>query len=115
MTSMRGDIVNRVRRLPKPTQAAEALQPIFEAVSNSLHAVEDAFGEQYQARGRITVTITNARTPADIEVIVSDNGVGSNPTASRRSAPPIRTTRLRKVERALAACFGWMLFRVSRS
>jgi hypothetical protein len=79
MTSMRGDIINRVRRLPKPTQAAEALQPVFEAVSNSLHAVEDAFGEQYQGRGQITVTITNAQSPADIEVIVSDNGVGLEP------------------------------------
>jgi hypothetical protein len=79
MTSMRGDIVNRVRRLPKPTQAAEALQPVFEAVSNSLHAVEDAFGEHYQARGRIIVSIAKARTPADIEVIVSDNGVGLEP------------------------------------
>ena len=76
---MRGDIINRVRRLPKPTQAAEALQPVFEAVSNALHAVEDAFGEQYQVRGRITVAITNARTPADIEIIVSDNGVGLEP------------------------------------
>lgn len=79
MTTMRGDIVNRVRRFPKPTSAAEALQPVFEAVSNSFHAVEDAFGEQYQARGRITVTITNARAPADIEIVVSDNGVGLEP------------------------------------
>jgi hypothetical protein len=79
MTSLRGDVVNRVRRLPKPTQAAEALQPVFEAVSNSLHAVEDAFLDDYQARGRITVTITNPRTPADIEIIVSDNGIGLDP------------------------------------
>jgi hypothetical protein len=40
MTSLRGDVLNRVRRLPKPTQASEALQPLFEAVSNALHAVE---------------------------------------------------------------------------
>jgi hypothetical protein len=79
MTSMRGDIVNRVKRLPKPAQAAEALQPVFEAVSNSLHAVEDAFGEEYQKQGRITVTITSPRTPSDIEIIVSDNGVGLGP------------------------------------
>ena len=31
MTSLRGDVVNRVRRLPKPTRAAEALLPLFEA------------------------------------------------------------------------------------
>lgn len=80
MTSMRGDIVNRVKRLPKPSQAAEALQPVFEAVSNSLHAVEDAFGDQYQQKGKITVTITNPKSPDDIEIVVDDNGVGLEPT-----------------------------------
>ena len=79
MTAMRGDIVNRVKRLPKPAQAAEALQPVFEAVSNSLHAVEDAFGDDYQVKGQITVTITSPRSPTKIEVIVSDNGVGLGP------------------------------------
>lgn len=79
MTSMRGDIVNRVKRLPKPSLAAEALQPVFEAVSNSLHAVEDAFGDQYQQQGKITVTITNPRSPDDIEITVDDNGVGLEP------------------------------------
>lgn len=79
MTSMRGDIVNRVKRLPKPAQAAEALQPVFEAVSNSFHAVEDAFGDHYQIRGKINVTITAPRSPYEITIIVSDNGVGLGP------------------------------------
>jgi hypothetical protein len=79
MTSLRGDVVNRVRRLPKPTQAAEALQPVFEAVSNSLHAVEDAYQDQYQSRGKINVTITNQRVPSDIEINIADNGVGLDP------------------------------------
>jgi len=34
-----------VKRLPKPSLAAEALQPVFEAISNSLHAIEGAFGD----------------------------------------------------------------------
>lgn len=79
MTSMTGDIVNRVKRLPKPSQAAEALQPVFEAVSNALHAVEDRFGDQYQRQGRISITITDARTPTDVTIIVDDNGVGLEP------------------------------------
>ncbi|NIJ42083.1 anti-sigma regulatory factor (Ser/Thr protein kinase) [Parvibaculum indicum] len=87
MTTMRGDIVNRVKRLPKPSLAAEALQPVFEAVSNSLHAVEDAFGEQYQDRGAITVTIRNPRAPDDIEIIVDDNGVGLEPVRSESFTP----------------------------
>lgn len=77
MTSMQGDIVNRVKRLPKPSQAAEALQPVFEAVSNSLHAIEDAFGpDAYQARGLVTVTIRSPRNPDNVEIIVDDNGIG---------------------------------------
>lgn len=77
MTSMQGDIVNRVKRLPKPSLAAEALQPVFEAVSNSLHAIEDAFGPAlYQSHGAVTVTIRNPRSPDDIEIIVDDNGIG---------------------------------------
>lgn len=80
MTSLRGDILNRVKRLPKPTQPAEALQPVFEAVSNSLHAIEDAFQDAYQARGRIAVTISSPKSPADIEIIVSDNGLGLDPS-----------------------------------
>lgn len=79
MTSMRGDIVNRVKRLPKPSLAAEALQPVFEAVSNSLHAVEDAFADQYQQMGKITVSVTAPRSPDDIEITVNDNGVGLEP------------------------------------
>ena len=43
MTEMTGSILNRVRRLPKPTKASEALKPLFEAVSNAMHAVEDQF------------------------------------------------------------------------
>lgn len=77
MTSLQGDIVNRVKRLPKPSLAAEALQPLFEAVSNSLHAIEDAFGDAlYQSKGLITVSIQNLRSPDEIEIIVDDNGVG---------------------------------------
>ena len=78
MTEMRGDIINRVRRLPKPSKSAEALQPLFEAVSNAMHAVEDLFGASDIERGRINVTVTNLRTPSSIEIIVSDNGIGLN-------------------------------------
>lgn len=79
MTSLRGDVVNRVRRLPKPTQAAEALQPLFEAISNALHAVEDKFHEGYQSQGRINITMSTVRDPDAVTVTISDNGVGLQP------------------------------------
>lgn len=79
MTSLRGDVVNRVRRLPKPSLSAEALQPLFEAISNALHAVEDKFGSGYQAKGRIVVTMVSVKDADHITITVSDNGVGLQP------------------------------------
>src|SRR6266702_7007685 len=76
MTALQGDVVNRVRRLPKPSKVAEALQPLFEAVSNATHAVEDAFKEAWMEKGRIEVTIKNLRNHARFEAIVADNCVG---------------------------------------
>ena len=78
MTEMTGNILNRVRRLPKPTKPSEAMQPVFEAVSNAIHAVEDQFEDNFLAKGRISVTINNLKNPKEIEVIISDNGIGLN-------------------------------------
>jgi hypothetical protein len=80
MTAMRGDVLNRVKRLPKPSKVAEALQPLFEAVSNAAHAVEEAFLTIWIQKGCIVVTIKNLKNHAKFEAIVSDNGVGLNGT-----------------------------------
>lgn len=76
MTSLTGDIVNRVRRLPKPTSAAEALQPLFEAISNAMHAIEDRFGPRSAELGRIDVTIVPSSEGPPAEIIIVDNGIG---------------------------------------
>lgn len=74
MTSLTGDIINRVRRLPKPTSAAEALQPLFEAVSNAMHAVDD-LGRP----GQIEVTVKLGANPSEHVISVLDTGVGLDP------------------------------------
>jgi len=81
---MKIDIAGRVRntKLPK----GHALQPLFEAVVNSIHAIED-FSED--GVGNITITVLRdgqLRTDSDVVVqpVVSfeieDNGVGFNNT-----------------------------------
>lgn len=76
MTNLVGDIVNRVKRLPKPTSATEALQPVFEAVSNAIHAVDDRFETLAATQGQITVEVDDIGDPDQIAVSVTDNGVG---------------------------------------
>ncbi|WP_412057122.1 ATP-binding protein [Bartonella sp. DGB2] len=76
MASMQADIVNRIMRLPKPYSSQLALQPLFEAVSNSLHAIEDGFDQDSIERGKITVNIQGLKSQADIIIEVIDNGIG---------------------------------------
>ena len=79
MTSLSGNIINRVRRLPKPANPAEALQPLFEAVSNGMHAVEDACYSDEVDAGRINIVIENLKSPSELTITVSDTGVGLDP------------------------------------
>lgn len=75
MPTLTPNIENRVRKLPKPSNAAQGLQPLFEAVSNSVYAVEDRF-EKEAGKGKISISVTSLSNPDKIEIVVSDNGIG---------------------------------------
>ncbi len=70
------NLVKRVDRLPKPTRASEAMQPLFEAISNSIHSTQDRFGEKVIKQGRIYVEVDIDRSKTDVTASVADNGVG---------------------------------------
>lgn len=78
MPSLSMNLVKRIERLPKPKNAADAMQPLFEAVSNSIHSTREKYGSKVISKGRITVTIETARkkTSVPIKAYVVDNGVG---------------------------------------
>jgi hypothetical protein len=69
------NIENRVRKLPKPSNAAQGLQPLFEAVSNSVYAIEDRLGKDI-AKGKVSIRVTSLSDPDLIEIVVSDDGIG---------------------------------------
>ncbi|OYR11788.1 hypothetical protein CEV32_1321 [Brucella rhizosphaerae] len=52
------------------------MQPLFEAVSNSIHSTQDRFKENVATEGKIIVTLTMARRQAPSKILVEDNGVG---------------------------------------
>nr|WP_172690847.1 MULTISPECIES: ATP-binding protein [Agrobacterium tumefaciens complex]ASK41604.1 ATP-binding protein [Agrobacterium tumefaciens]ASK47101.1 ATP-binding protein [Agrobacterium radiobacter] len=76
MPSLKSNLVKRIDRLPKPGNAADAMQPLFEAVSNSIHSTQDRFKENVATNGKIVVTLTMARRQAPAKIIVEDNGIG---------------------------------------
>jgi hypothetical protein len=73
---MKSNFVRRVERLPKPRNAADALQPLFEATMNSIHSVQDKFGEHVQSKGQVEVTIQKSTEEKPHHIVVYDNGVG---------------------------------------
>ena len=76
MPSLTPNIENRVRKLPKPSNATQGLQPLFEAVSNAVYALEDRLGSEHLKNGRVTIAVTALSDPEKIEIVVSDNGIG---------------------------------------
>ena len=74
--SFKSDLVRRVRNLALgPKTPSNALIPIFEGVYNSLHAIQDRFGDQWCTQGRITISMLDfgGSSPS---VQIRDNGVG---------------------------------------
>ncbi|MBB2161153.1 ATP-binding protein [Gluconacetobacter sacchari] len=76
MVSLTGNIRNRVNKLPKPSNNTQALQPLFEAVSNSMYAVDDRYKDTSHHSGQIKITVRHIKDPEKIEIIVEDNGIG---------------------------------------
>lgn len=75
MPALTPNIENRVRKLPKPSNATQSLQPLFEAVSNARFAIEDQY-EDDVSKGRIDVTVSKLSDPNSIEILIADDGIG---------------------------------------
>jgi len=76
MASLRPNLVKRIERLPKPRSVAAAMQPLFEAISNSIHSVQTKFGEAVTHEGRVVVTVNTNRKKESVWATVEDNGLG---------------------------------------
>ena len=77
---MKFDIVGRIQNMRLPDGKTAILYSVYEAVSNSIHAINDRFGEaQAASKGRVDVDIAVGDS-GDIESIsIVDNGIGFTP------------------------------------
>lgn len=75
MPALTPNIENRVRKLPKPSNATQSLQPLFEAVSNAMFGIEDRYGEEV-GKGRIDITVSKLSDPSAIQIVIADDGIG---------------------------------------
>jgi light-regulated signal transduction histidine kinase (bacteriophytochrome) len=76
MTSLVPNLVKRIERLPKPTNATTALQPLFEAISNAIHSTQGKYGDAVSQGGRVDVNVVLERKKDAVAITVEDNGFG---------------------------------------
>ena len=65
------DLASEVKRATLPGGLQGFLFPLFEAVSNSLHAIEERWTDAAEASGRIEIEISS-----DQSITIADNGTG---------------------------------------
>lgn len=78
MASLNTNIVGRVKRLPKPKTTREAMQPVFEAISNAIHATEARFENDVTKKGKIFFEAETDRKKENVSIYIEDNGVALN-------------------------------------
>lgn len=76
MPSLTENIENRVAKLAKPSNNSQGLQPLFEAVSNAIFAIEDRQKLNPDHKGRVDVRIIGLSDPIKVKIEVEDNGIG---------------------------------------
>ncbi|NKL38854.1 hypothetical protein GFL49_35195 [Rhizobium leguminosarum bv. viciae] len=80
MPTLAPNVINRVDKLPKPSNTAQAMQPLFEAVSNAIFAIEDVQKSHPDYQGIVDIYVTGLRDPDKLEIEVIDNGIGLDRT-----------------------------------
>lgn len=68
------DLTSEVKRASLPEGLAGFLFPMYEAISNSIHSIEERWEDRLETEGRLEVTFDAENS----ETIVSDNGNGFN-------------------------------------
>lgn len=78
MSNLESDIIGRVNRLALRPTEKNALMPLMEAVSNSVHSITDLYNDD-SAKGQIVIRLIRNGEDSDSRVVgfdVEDNGIG---------------------------------------
>ena len=108
---MSQDFVGRVERLPLPPTEANSLMPVYEAVSNGLHAVDDRIATSGGGGGRVTVEVLRAEEGQDIRPVigfkVTDDGIGLNTENYNAFLRPDTRHKMRRGGKGVGR-LGWL-------
>lgn len=111
MPSLETDIVGRVRRMGLKPSSGTALLPMFEAVSNGLHAIDDRHGQKSKIAGKVTVEVLRS-DPSKVNsavtgFVVTDNGIGLNEENYKSFLKPDSQHKLTRGGKGIGR-LGWL-------
>jgi hypothetical protein len=76
---LKENLEGRIRNLAlSPSTPGNSLVPLFEAIYNSIHAIEERFAQEAVQNGRISVLIEKDDNIDTCNIIITDNGIGLN-------------------------------------
>lgn len=106
MKHKRLDLASEIKRASLPAGLPGFLYPVFEAVSNSLHSIEDKYKERAYEDGYIKIEI-------DIDakkIVVEDNGEGFNSTNLDAFLTPFTGNKLRRHGKGFGRFVSFKIF-----
>ena len=72
------NLLSRVRNYSLIPSQDNALLPLFEAITNSIHAVQDKFENDWKTKGNIEIFILSNKDGKVQDITIEDNGIGLN-------------------------------------
>lgn len=87
-------LAGRLRNVSLPPSQSNSLVPLFESISNAIHAIEERFCDDAAKMGKISIKTKRGKIEGSTQVsgfVVTDNGSGlneSNWTSFRTSDSP---------------------------
>ncbi|WP_119165435.1 ATP-binding protein [Algihabitans albus] len=112
MPNLHTDVIGQVARLPLKPSETSALLPLYEAVSNSLYAISERFGDDRLAeKGRIDIdihrdTLEDGSTPV-AGFMIRDNGIGLNEENFASFCTPFTQHKISKGGKGIGR-LGWL-------
>lgn len=77
--SFKNCLVSRIRNYSLTPNENNALLPVFEAITNSLHGIQDRLGDKWLVDGQINIYVyLDDETSLVKDIEIEDNGVGFN-------------------------------------
>ena len=77
-TGWLSDPIGRINNLSLAPSPKNTLQPLFEALMNSIHAIEERFGKNKLSSGIIDIEMTENDEGSYTGFVITDNGIGMN-------------------------------------